>query len=318
MIRGHSALMRSFGLLALGMALAAVSAGCSGSSAPRAAKVDSAAPKGNVADQPAAKAEAVRAGAEAQGNGAHGGAPTTPLPRKIIYNAVIELVAEDLGKAEQELSRLVKEGKAYVARSELRGTTGSPRSGSWTIRVPVQHFDAFREALLKLGEVQKDSIDSQDVTDQFYDLDARIRTNKAEESSLLKLLDQARDHQQMLSLRNELNRLRGELEVQQGQLNRLDKLSTLATYTLTIHERRGYVPPASPEFGTRLGRAFGDSLGALRGFGEGAALVAVALAPWLPVVFLVVAPLWVLRRRSRRAIVERVHDKTLPITAANG
>lgn len=260
------------------------------------------APKSQDATAGAAKAEAApQAARESRGDD---GAPAVSpvVPRKIIYNAVMDLVAEDVGKAEQELRRLVKQENGYIAKSDLQGATGSQRRGYWIIRIPVAHFDAFREALLKLGEVQKDSIDSQDVTDQFYDLEARIRTNKAEEESLRKMLAEASAQPQVLALRQELNRLRTELEVQQGQLNRLDKLSAMATFTITIQERRGYVPAEAPTFGTRLGRTFGDSFAALRGFGEGLTLVVVALGPWLPVAMVVGVPLWVLVRRVRQRL----------------
>ena len=193
------------------------------------------------------------------------------MPRKVIYNATVELIAEDLGTTEQELRQLVKRTKGYIAKSELRGTAGTRRSGTWTIRVPVNHFDDFREGLVQLGEVQRDSLDSQDVTDQFYDLDARIRTNQAEEESLRKLLTQAQGQQQFFQIRQELNRIRGDLEVQQGQLQRLDKLSAMATYNITIQERKGYVPPETPNFDTRLSRTWADSIDALRHLRPGGA-----------------------------------------------
>jgi len=234
--------------------------------------------------------------------GKHAEAPTASplLPRKIIYDATLELVADDLGKAEEDLRILVKHLRGYISKSELRGVAGTQRHGFWTIRVPVENFDAFREGTIKLGEIKRDSIDSQDVTDQFYDLEARIKANKAEEEALRHMLEQTRDLNHKLQVRAELNRIQAELQVQQGQMQRLDKLTTLATYTVTIHERKSYVPPESMTFGTRLERTFGGSLGALREFGEGATLVAAALAPWLPLAFLVVAPFWVtVRRRTR-------------------
>ncbi len=232
-----------------------------------------------------------------------GGAPAEAVvvPRKVIYNATIDLIAEDLGATEQEVRQLVKRVKGYIAQSELQGTAGTRRSGTWTIRVPVSQFDDFREGLLKLGEVQRDSLDSQDVTDQFYDLEARIRTNQAEEESLRKLLEQARGQQEFYQLRQELSRIRGDLEVQQGQLQRLDKLSALATYHLTIQERRGYVPPETPSFDRRLARTWGESIDTLRTFGPAVVLVAVALAPWLPVIALIAAPVVLVARRRPRS-----------------
>jgi len=58
--------------------------------------------------------------------------------------------------------------------------------------------------------------------------------------------------------------------------------------------------PEAPGFGTRVGRTFSGSLEALQGFGQGVIIVAVAMAPWLPVIALVVAPFWWLIRRLTR------------------
>jgi hypothetical protein len=264
-----------------------------------------------AADAEEARGSRVRKEAEpARGGGGEAAPAAEALARKIIYNSGIEIVADDLAKADEQLRQLVKSEKGYIANSELLGVTGSQRQARWTIRIPVDRFDSFREAILKLGEVKRDSIDSQDVTDQFYDLEARIKNNKAEEESLRKLLEQAKDHTQMLALRQELNRVRSELDVQQGQLKRLDQLSALATFNVTIHERRGYVPPETPAFGTRLERTFGDSLTALRSFGEGAVIVVVAVAPWLGVVALAIAPFWVLRRRRSAVEASVIEQKT--------
>src|ERR1700687_2475225 len=65
--------------------------------------------------------------------------PATEAPRKIIYTAQIELIADDFDKIEQELDQLVKDHEAYVAKSDTHGSPGVPRSGTWTIRVPVKH-----------------------------------------------------------------------------------------------------------------------------------------------------------------------------------
>src|SRR5947209_2220888 len=95
-------------------------------------------------------------------------------------------------------------------------------------------------------------------------------------------------------MRREVARIRGEIHVLKGRLQRWDKDVEFTTYTVTMYDRRGYVPPESPEFGTTVGRTWSGSLGALRSFGKGILLVVVALVPWLPVVAVVVVPLWLL------------------------
>src|SRR5262249_9768629 len=100
---------------------------------------------------------------------------------------------------------------------------------------------------------------------------------------------------------------RGEIEQLQGRLQKLNNLVELATVTLTLRERKGYVPPQTPAFGATVSRTFHDSLGALTAVGQALVLGAVALAPWLPVLAVVGGVCWYVFRRRRRLI-----DATAP------
>ena len=285
---------------ALALALMVFAVGCGGAGAPRAYREsDKAAPGGDPAAPPAAGEARAKPEANDPGQG-------QPLDRRIIYNGFFDLVVESIEKADRELRQLVAQQKgAYVAKAEIRGAPGSPRQGSWTLRVPAGQFDGVRQALLQLGEVQRDSLDSQDITEQFYDLEARIKNNLARAESLRKLLEKAAQTNDYLAVQQKLDQVTAELDVQKGQLLRLDKLSTLATLTVTMQERRGFVPQEALGFGTRIGRAFGDSLAALRGFGEALAIVGAALAPWLPLIAVVAACCWWLLRRQARPMARR-------------
>lgn len=252
--------------------------------------------------QAAPAADGMAAG-EARARAGNGAPDAAPVPRKIIYNGTLELLVDDIDQADKDIRELIgKEKGAYISRAEIRGTPGTRRSGSLTVRVPVEQFDSFRQAVSKLGEVQRESLDSQDVTDQFYDLDARIKNNLAEEESLRKLLDKASVGKldDYLAVRDKLRQVTAELDVQKGQLQRLDKLSALATITITLNERKSYVRPESPAFGTQIGRTFGNSLEALKDFGQGLVLVLVALVPWLPLIALILLPPWITYRRWRK------------------
>src|SRR5207249_1695619 len=106
------------------------------------------------------------------------------VDRKIIYMADVELVVEKFEEAEQLIRDLVKEFKGYISKSEVAGAPGSRRHGQWTARIPVDRFDAFRDAIAGLGELQRNTLDSQDVTEEFYDLEANIKNKQVEEERL--------------------------------------------------------------------------------------------------------------------------------------
>jgi hypothetical protein len=226
------------------------------------------------------------------------------LPRKIIYTANIRLMVEDLGKAERELEKLIDANQGYLVQSQVQGAPGVRRSGEWKTRIPAGRFKAFQAAVLKLGEQQSSSVDSQDVTGEYYDLKTRIKNREAREAALRQMYadwsKKALKPADLKPIDTDLDEVRKEIERAKGRLEVLSELSAMATATIYLSERTGFVPPESPPFGTRAGRTFSGSLGALEDFGQALALFGIALAPWLPLIAVVVVAAWVLIRRARR------------------
>lgn len=208
---------------------------------------------------------------------------------------------QEFEAAEQQLVRLIKEHQGYVAQAETGGMSGVPRSGRWKVRVPVERFEDFLDAVAKLGVPQKISRDSKDVTEEFYDLEARLKAKKVEEARLLKHLESSTGKlEDILAVERELTRVRGEIEQQEGRLRLLANLTSLTTVTVYFQEIKDYVPPQAPSFGNTVATTFADSLEALSRFGQGLVIGAVALAPWLPVMAVVVVPAWLALRGYRR------------------
>jgi len=234
-------------------------------------------------------------------NNAAADPPAVSEPRKIIFTAYIELLVDRLDQAEQQLRQLLKAQDGYIAQSRVTGLPGEPRSGSWTLRVPVARFQSLRDALLGLGEMRENKVDSSDITDEYYDLTARIKNKQQEENRLLELLKKTTANlKDILTVEEHLTRVRGDIEQMQGQLQRWEKETALATLTVVLHDRKDYVPPTKPAFGTTIGRTFSRSVDNLIAFGQNVTLVAVAVSPWLPLLVVVAVPLWWLWRRARR------------------
>lgn len=248
--------------------------------------------------------------APAAPGGPDGGSPAPPpgLPRKIIYDGHVDLVTDDMARLEKGLLALVASSKGYLARSEVQGATGEPRSGSWTARVPVDGYEGFLQAVAKLGEVASLRTDSKDVSAEFYDLGAREKAKKVEEERLIKhLSDSTGKLEDILAVERELSRVRGEIEQIQGRLRVMSDLTALTTVTITAREVRGYTPPQSPTLAAKVARSFAGSIDALRLFGEGLLLLVVAVLPWAAMIGVLGVVLMLMiramRRRGREGVV---------------
>ena len=228
-------------------------------------------------------------------------APPAGLTRKIIYTADITLVVKDLTRAEAGLKALLKRYGGFVASSDLAGTPGSPRSGNWTVRVPVERFEEFKSGAVALGELQNSSTDSQDVTEEFYDVAARLKNKKVEEQRLLRHLDRSTARlEDILAVEREISRVRGEIEQMEGRLRLLANQTDLTTVTLHLNEVYGFVPTERTTFMSRIARTFGGSMDKMVQFFAALALIAVALTPWAALLLIIGLPLWVWVRRRRR------------------
>jgi len=231
-----------------------------------------------------------------------GEAAAPPVTRKIIYTSQIDVVVENINLAQDRLTKLiesVREQGGYLSRQEIIGSVGSHRRGSWTVRVPLAQFDRFVAEVEKLGELERNSRDSQDVTEAYADLEARLKNKQASEARLLSHLEKSAVLKDTLELERELSRVRGEIEQVQGQLNLLKNKSDLATVTLTLIERQGYTPPLKPTFVARVSRTFDHSWQSLVACGQALALFGVAISPWLVAAAIVTIPAWLLTRRRR-------------------
>jgi hypothetical protein len=237
-------------------------------------------------------------------------APTaTGMSRKIIYDAQIDLVVDSVDPVAKKLASLVQEARGYIAEQNVTGSPGSLRSIHWKVRIPVEQFDSFVNSVVSLGELERNNRTSQDVSEQYYDLEARIKNKKVEEQTLNKILQERSGKlEDVLKIEIELSRVRGEIEQLEGKIRVLENLSSLATLTLNIREREKYAPPAPvvAGFGTQISRTWDGSITNFVDLGKAIVLWTVSWAIWLPFMLIGAILAWVLIRKLIRAFIRNL------------
>lgn len=237
---------------------------------------------------------------------ASGAADANAAQRKLVCTAQVEIAVVEFDALAAKVAALATAHGGFISKAQMSGAAGGRRFAEWTLRLPVAQFDACFQAAQGLGEVRSASLNTQDVTNEYYDVEARIRNGQAEEQRLIALLeDRTARLQDVLDVEREIARVREAIELQQGRLRVLSDLTDLSTLTLRANELTEYVPPAQPVFTERVARAWADSLHELRGASEDLAIRLVSFAPWSPLVIVPALLLWFLGRKFVRKLLTR-------------
>lgn len=166
---------------------------------------------------------------EAMADGALSEAGTAAaVERKLIKNGSLSLEVENLDEAEQAVISWGTTLGGYVSDS-----SSWKSSRSLTLRIPSERFDEAMSGIGTLGVMVSRNIYTNDVTEQFYDLQGRIQTKQILYDRLNSYLKDAKNMADLISIESELNKVKSDLESMQGQMNRLSNqinFSTLSVY----------------------------------------------------------------------------------------
>lgn len=232
-------------------------------------------------------------------------AQAVPSGRKIVYKATLSLVVEDFGATEKSITEMVAAAGGYVAQFREDRTLGDLRGGQWVLRVPVEQFEKVLDGAAKLGVTQRRDVQSEDVSEEYVDLSARLKSTQGIEARLLELVQKKTDEvKDILTVETELGRVREEIERVEGRLRYLADRVALTTITIDAREQRQYVPPEVPSLAGKIAHTFQASLDTLWQAAEAAILLIVAIVPFLGVVLVFLVPLvlvlcWLSRRAAR-------------------
>ena len=153
--------------------------------------------------------------------------------RQVISQASLSIEVENVEAAVGRVRAVAESLGGFVG--QLSSSGGPERQQStMTIRVPQPEFFTALESIKALGKLRGENVGSEDVTEQFIDLKARLQSALREEESLLSLLERANTVSEILTIERELSRVRSEIERAQGQLNFLERRVELATITVSL------------------------------------------------------------------------------------
>lgn len=174
---------------------------------------------------------------------------------KLILNADLSLETQDFEKSAADIEKMTAEAGGYIESSGTYGETGS-RSANYTLRVPQEKFEQFYAQLGENMHVVSRSRSSEDVTEQYTDIETRLATLQTKHERLLSLLEQATKMEDIISLENALADCEYEIDSLTGSKRHYDDLVGFSTFYINLREVQTLTATADGTgFGAQLTQA---------------------------------------------------------------
>ena len=223
-----------------------------------------------------------------------GALPSTEEERMIVRTGEMSLVVEDVVDVRDEIAQLALSFDGYVVSSRIWGEEQEMK-GRISIRVPDEKFDQALAELRDLAvRVTSESTDSRDITEEYTDLESRLRNAEATESQYLALLEKATDVDDILKIYDALSRVGREIEQIKGRMQYLEQISSMSL--ISVH--------LEPEAAVKPWSATGIFKSAVRGFiifGQVLGNIAIWLLIFSPVWGTILGIIYWRRRRKKKA-----------------
>lgn len=181
---------------------------------------------------------------------------------KMIYRASIEVQTQDYTTSETAITELVKSCGGYFESKSLSNRSSGYRYGEFTVRVPAAEYEHFCEQVGSLCHVTYMSSSAENITEEYYDTDSRLKTAQIKLERLQELLSKADNMADIITIESAISDTEYEIESLSGTLRHYDALVDYATVSLTLSEtyKLDENEGAPLTFGARIARAFTNGL----------------------------------------------------------
>lgn len=177
--------------------------------------------------------------------------------RKIIKEGSLAFVTKDAGQTRAAIVSAVNENKGYISADNVYAEADGRKEYQLTIRIPAERFDALMDAVTKSadGQIDRKTVNANDVTEEFVDVEARLKTKKELENRYRELLQRAVKVEEILAIEREAGTLRSDIEALEGRLKYLTDRVAYSKLAVTYYET---LPHRGFGFGDKLTNALRD------------------------------------------------------------
>ena len=165
-------------------------------------------------------------------------AEVTPIPRMIIRNANLSLVVDDTSAAIAKITAAAESTGGYISDSKV-WRDGEQLRGTITARIPADRLTPALAVIRKLAvRIESETLGSNEVTQEYVDLDSQLRNLEAAETELRELMTGVRKNSkkasEVLELYQQLTTVQGQIEQTKGRMRYLSQMTALATVQVDL------------------------------------------------------------------------------------
>jgi hypothetical protein len=218
--------------------------------------------------------------------------------RMIIKTGSLSVEVDKYDEAEIKISEVVKKYNGFIANSKSSQNSSGNKSGNMTVKVPADKFDALIFDISRIGKVMNQNIQANDITEEFVDLEARVKTQKELEQRLIKLLNEKASRlSEVIEVEEKLASVRQKIESIEGRMKLLKSQSDLSTLSINIYEPSMISTSSGGGFFYELGQAIKKGLSGFTNILAVSITVLIAIIPLLVIAMLII---WIIRRVLRK------------------
>ena len=180
----------------------------------------------------------------------------TNLDSKIIKESHLRFETSSIEKTFETISSWLKQNKGFIQSDKTTKNYGNLER-TMVIRIPTISFQLVIDSISNSVKVfDRKEISRRDVTEEFIDLEARLKSKRKLEARYLELLPQAKNVKEILEIEREIAKIREEIEAKQGRLKYLEDKVSLSTIYISFYEETNIEKSKSQTFFSRLIKAF--------------------------------------------------------------
>ena len=191
---------------------------------------------------------------------------TQPQSRMVIKTANLGFEVANYEETLTKIENIAVKHGGFVANSRTEFTNARVKTGNISLRIPSSKFDGLMSEVKKLAkELENENVSGNDITEEYYDLDARLVNKRKAETRFQEILKSAVSIKEIMEVEQSLANAREEIERMEGRKRYLTDQVSLSTINIQLHEPIPLMATVREGFGSKIGRGYDRGV---EGFGE--------------------------------------------------